>query len=99
MTDRRRFLRNAAALGLLGPAPLIWAREEAGVVVNDIHSQLNATRVARVETPTSVDAARRLVARAAREGRPLCIAGGRHALGGQQFAAGAILVDTRSMDH
>ena len=31
------------------------------------------------------------------QGKPVCIAGGRHAMGGQQFANGAVLLDTRPM--
>ena len=30
-------------------------------------------------------------------GKPVCVAGGRHAMGGQQFAEGAVLIDTRPM--
>jgi len=66
--------------------------------VNDHHSQLNRTHVKRVERPESLQALRRLVARAEAAGHTLCIAGGRHAMGGQQFAAGAVLVDMTAMD-
>lgn len=41
---------------------------------------------------------RTVLRRAAGEGLPLCIAGGRHAMGGQQFCAGGILIDTRGLD-
>jgi FAD/FMN-containing dehydrogenase len=68
------------------------------VSVNDHHSRLNRTQVRRVERPGSVEALRRLVQRAAGEGQALCIAGGRHAMGGQQFAADAVLVDTTGMN-
>src|SRR5262249_17242918 len=30
--------------------------------------------------------------------KPICIAGGRHAMGGQQFATGAVLIDMRPMN-
>jgi FAD/FMN-containing dehydrogenase len=30
-------------------------------------------------------------------GKALCIAGGRHAMGGQQFAGGSVLLDTTPM--
>lgn len=68
---------------------------ERACVVNDIHSKLNETRVRRVVTVRGVDDARRAIARAADEGVAVAIAGGRHAMGGQQFAADGVLLDTR----
>jgi len=68
------------------------------VSVNDHHSRLNSTQVRRIERPDSVEALGRLVRRADADGEPLCIAGGRHAMGGQQFAADAVLVDMSAMD-
>jgi FAD/FMN-containing dehydrogenase len=61
------------------------------VTVNDVHSRLNATRVARIIRPRTVAEVRDAVRCTA--GRPLAIAGGRHAMGGQQFARGADLLD------
>jgi FAD/FMN-containing dehydrogenase len=52
----------------------------------------------RVETPSSVEALADVVRRAAREGRAVSIAGGRHAMGGQQFGEASVLVDTRALD-
>lgn len=66
-----------------------------GMVVNDIHSRLNETRVSRIVAPASVSELQSLVRRARREGLKICVAGGRHAMGGQQFASGALLVDMR----
>jgi FAD/FMN-containing dehydrogenase len=65
--------------------------------VDDVHSQLNATRVGAIVTPTSVDDVRRAVARARTQGRAISIAGGRHAMGGQQFGEGCVLLDMRGM--
>ena len=65
------------------------------VLLNDVHSALNASRMARVaevETPADV---LREVERARVDGTPLIAAGGRHAMGGQQFLAGGVLIDTR----
>jgi FAD/FMN-containing dehydrogenase len=67
------------------------------VVVNDIHSQLNATRVAQIERPGSVDEVVRLVRAARADGRAVSIAGGRHAMGGQQFGEGTVHVDTTGL--
>src|ERR1700704_1774758 len=70
----------------------------AGVLVNDTHSQLNATRVDCVVAVDSEDTLRRTLAAARAEGRPVCVAGGRPAMGGQQFATGAVLIDMRAMN-
>jgi FAD/FMN-containing dehydrogenase len=67
-------------------------------VVNDVHSQLNETRVRRICEPDSLTALQTLVGRARKAGRAVSIAGGRHAMGGQQFAEGSTLVDMRRMN-
>ena len=74
------------------------AHARAGTLVNDIHSQLNATRVAAIVTPRSVGELAATVARARRDGKSVSIAGGRHAMGGQQFGEASVLVDTRALD-
>ena len=38
------------------------------------------------------------VARARRDGKSVSIAGGRHAMGGQQFGEASVLIDTRALD-
>jgi FAD/FMN-containing dehydrogenase len=63
--------------------------------VNDIHSGLNPTRVARIAEPSSTADIKRELARAQAEGLPMIAAGGRHSMGGQQFVEGGILLDTR----
>jgi FAD/FMN-containing dehydrogenase len=109
---RRAFLKlsSAAAAGL--PFAACIARPmpvespytsgipaiETGGVVNDVHSQLNATRVHAIVKPASQDALRTAVAAAGGEGRSVCVAGGRHAMGGQQFGEAAVLVDTRDLN-
>ena len=64
-------------------------------VVNDIHSQLNQTTVRRVVEVDSLPQLRQIVRSAATLGEQISIAGGRHAMGGQQFARGALLLDMR----
>ncbi|MFL6570801.1 MAG: FAD-binding protein [Burkholderiales bacterium] len=104
MTTRRHLLR-LAALAAAWPQ-VVWsqtakktAKPAPGtILVNDVHSQLNSTRVFRIAAPTSVDAVRGLLASARKERRPVCIAGGRHAMGGQQFCADALLLDIRKMN-
>lgn len=68
-----------------------------GVVVNDIHSELNATEVAEVVPVDSIEAIRAAIERAAGRGMPVAVAGGRYAMGGQQFCAGGVVLDTRAL--
>jgi FAD/FMN-containing dehydrogenase len=68
-----------------------------GVFVNDVHSRLNPTRVREVVPVASLDALVDTVRAARREGVPVCVAGGRHAMGGQAFAEDAVLIDTRRL--
>jgi FAD/FMN-containing dehydrogenase len=67
-------------------------------LVNDVHSRLNPTAVARVVRPTSLDDLRAAVDAAATGPRALAVCGGRHAMGGQQFCAGGTLLDTAGLD-
>lgn len=66
--------------------------------VNDVHSGLNATRVSGVVRPETPEQVVKVVRECAAAGRSLALAGGRHAMGGQQFAAYALLMDTRGLD-
>ena len=68
------------------------------VFVNDVHSRLNGTRVRGIVTPRTVDDLRTAVLEAAAGGRPVAVAGGRHAMGGQQFVQDALLIDVRGLD-
>jgi FAD/FMN-containing dehydrogenase len=71
---------------------------QQGVEVNDMQSQLNATRVARIVEPASVDEAAQNLRNARRRRDAVCVAGGRHAMGGQQFAEGGVLFDMRKLN-
>jgi FAD/FMN-containing dehydrogenase len=71
---------------------------DAGVLVNDVHSQLNGTRVASIVKPHTLDELRRVIVEAKAAGQSLSIAGGRHAMGGQQFVEAGVLIDTRAMN-
>lgn len=62
-------------------------------VVNDVHSRLNQTKVARVVHIRSVPQLQHVVRQAAAGGEQISIAGGRHAMGGQQFGSGTLLLD------
>lgn len=104
MLNRRQFVK-AAGVAALVPSACVSTRsagEDARApisrptLVNDIHSQLNPTTVADIRQPSGVEELLKIV-RASNS--PLCMAGGRHAMGGQQFAEGATLIDMTSMNH
>jgi FAD/FMN-containing dehydrogenase len=97
MIRRRDFIQAAALFPWLAQVDAL-AQSARGVVVNDIHSQLNATRVNRVVEPESLDAVRGAVEAARRERRVVCIAGGRHAMGSQAFATDGVLIDIRKLN-
>ncbi len=97
MLTRRELLvlgaRAGAATALL-PASCVWRDPEpAGTWVNDIHSQLNRTRVLRIDRPGNLGALQDLMRGARRDGRAVSIMAGRHAMGGQQFGSDTILID------
>jgi FAD/FMN-containing dehydrogenase len=66
-------------------------------LVNDIHSALNETRVRRIVSVDSTDAVVRAVREARREGVAVSVAGGRHAMGAQQFGTDTLLLDARPL--
>ena len=97
---RRQFLALLAATGLQAAGMLGrrgWAKD-ATVAVNDIHSQLNETRMARVLRPRSESALQAALSAARTDSKSVSIAGGRHAMGGQQFLDNGVLIDTREMN-
>ena len=51
-----------------------------------------------IEHPRTAEAVQGAVRRAIEAGSSLCICGGRHAMGGQQFASGQVLLDMSGMD-
>lgn len=71
---------------------------DRGMLANDVHAQLNATVVRRVLRPASVAGVREAVLGARGEGGAIAIAGGRHAMGGQQFGGGLDLLDMTGLD-
>ncbi|MEA2761762.1 MAG: hypothetical protein QOD47_1046 [Gemmatimonadaceae bacterium] len=67
------------------------------IVVNDVHSNLNRTRVDGIVCPESIEAVQAIVGSARRDGTALSVAGGRHAMGGQQFATRSTLIDMNGL--
>ena len=85
-------MSSAADPRSLNLAPL---DASGGVSVNDLHSRLNPTVVDRIVEVRSAADARAAILASAAAGKVICVSGGRHAMGGQQFAQGGVLLDTR----
>lgn len=96
--SRREFIAATATAAAAPWALVATAAAADDTEVNDVHSRLNATTVAAVAAPDTLDALCAAVRSAGKDGRPLCVAGGRHAMGGQQFATDALLLDTRRLN-
>src|SRR5713101_3204222 len=74
---------------------LVAGRESS--VVNEIHSQLNSTRVSEILQPRFLEDVQNIVRTARKDRKVVSVAGGRHAMGGQQFCIDALLIDMRKL--
>ena len=63
-----------------------------------MHAQLSSARVFAIAQPTDLDGVRKAFELARTEEKSVCIAGGRHSMGGQPFAQDGVLIDTRKLD-
>ena len=98
LISRREFLSGTVALAVTSSASRRRGPETGSLLVNDIHSQLNSTRVNAILEPRS-QAEVQTIVRTARKGRKvISVAGGRHAMGGQQFGADTLLIDSRKLN-
>ena len=95
MLTRREFIRTAALFAL---APHVLAQRRQEIWVNDVHSQLNRTRVRELLTPRASEELAQIVRSASRKALPISVSGCRHSMGGQQFATDGICVDSRSLN-
>src|SRR6266496_3406335 len=95
MVTRREFIRTAALFAL---APHAFGVPEKEIWVNDVHSQLNRTRVRKLLRPRTRDELAEIVGSASRKGLPISVSGCRHSMGGQQFATDGVCIDTRELD-
>jgi FAD/FMN-containing dehydrogenase len=109
--NRREFLKASSAVATLPvagciarPIPVRSPRASAiperalDLVVNDIHSQLNATRIDALVKPSTVGEVQAAVVGVRSAGKSISVAGGRHAMGGQQFGDASVLIDTRDLN-
>lgn len=93
---RRDFLKVAALLPLC-PGGEVSGSDRGGAWVNDVHSQLNPTRVRAVVTPQTRAELTDAIGHATRNDLPISVSGCRHSMGGQQFATDGICFDTRAL--
>ncbi|MCB9720233.1 MAG: tetratricopeptide repeat protein [Candidatus Omnitrophica bacterium] len=100
MTNARVISVSALLLGasFLGGCATLLASPTEGVVLNDVHSRLNPTRVETVQYPHNTSDVVRMIRAAAQHGRAVSISGGRHAMGGQQFGTGTAHISMTEMD-
>ncbi|MGH9399051.1 MAG: FAD-binding oxidoreductase [Thermoanaerobaculia bacterium] len=97
MLTRRQFLIGSTAVAGWSAACVRPLSPPGPIWVNDVHAQLSRTPVDRVVRVESLDAVRAAIRDAATRGKAISIVGGRHAMGGQQFGAGTVLLDTTAM--
>ena len=90
-------MAGSVALAASSPSKRL-APEPESILVNDIHSQLNPTRVLGISQPRSLNDVRSIVRSARKDRRVISVSGGRHAMGGQQFGTDAMLIDVRKLD-
>src|SRR5437762_2186703 len=94
MTTRREFLWTLALLSLAPPG--LSARERE-IWLNDIHSQLNRTRVRALLRPRTQNELHETLRSLASKRDSFSTCGSRHSMGGQQFLSDGICVDMRSI--
>src|SRR6202048_5027731 len=97
MISRREFLAGSTALVVASSASGRLAPEPESILVNDIHSQLNSTRVLGISQPRSVEGVQSIILTARKAREIISVAGGRHAMGGQQFGTDTLLIDVRKL--
>ncbi len=97
MISRREFIAGSAAFAVASGADGRLSAKSEPILVNDVHSQLNSTRVLEILEPRSLEEVQNIVRTAQKDKKPIAVAGGRHAMGGQQFGTGCLLVDIRKL--
>ncbi len=98
MISRREFMAGSVALVIASSASSRPAPEPESILVNDIHSQLNSTRVQGISQPRSLKDVQSIVRTARKDRKVISVTGGRHAMGGQQFGTDTLLIDTRKLN-
>ena len=66
--------------------------------LNDVHSRLNPTSVAEIRRPQTRAELLAIIRECRQRGLKISVAGGRHAMGGQQFATASLHLDMTALD-
>jgi FAD/FMN-containing dehydrogenase len=98
MISRREFIARSVALAVASTTAGKLAAGPEPILVNDIHSQLNSTRVLKVLEPRSLQDVQGIIRTARKDRKAISVAGGRHAMGGQQFGTDTLLIDIRKLN-
>jgi len=96
--DRWTFLKVAGVIALMSWGCVRNHSDTAGTLLNDVHSGLNPTTVRDVIPVRTRQDIQRAIERASEHRMAISVAGGRHAMGGQQFGAETLHLDTRSFN-
>src|ERR1700722_6113635 len=98
MISRRQFITASSAYLASRVLPDRLGASPQSTEVNDVHSQLNPTRVSEILQPRSLDDVRQIIRTAQNTRKAVSICGGRHAMGGQEFGTDTTLVDVRKLN-
>jgi FAD/FMN-containing dehydrogenase len=98
MISRREFIAGSVAFAITSRASRSDGSETGSLFVNDIHSQLNFTRVQAILDPRSLEDVQTIIRTARKNRKVISVAGGRHAMGGQQFGTDTLLIDIRRLN-
>ena len=77
---------------------MFCSTQATGMIVNDVHSQLNSTHVRRILRLRSTEELAEMLSLISAHGRKASIAGSRHAMGGQQFGSATDLIDITALN-
>ena len=78
--------------------PVFAIPQMSSISTNDVHSRLNPCQMHKQIEALCIDDVLGAVESAQRLALPLAVCGGRHAMGGQQFAADGLLLDMCGMN-
>lgn len=98
MQQIKQFNHSHAAISSSSRLHLDEQPADNSRLANDIHSKLNSTRHREIVKVSSAKQVQDLLTAKEYAGCSFCIAGGRHAMGGQQFLFDGILLDTSAFN-
>jgi FAD/FMN-containing dehydrogenase len=98
MISRREFIAGSVALAVAPTAPGRSNPAADETFVNDVHSQLNSTRVLGILQPQSLTEVQEIIRGVRKDRKVISVCGGRHAMGGQQFGTDTLLLDIRGLN-